>query len=76
MELIRKKTKSVMIGNIAIRSNEKIAIQSMTNTKTEDVEATLKQILVLKQSGCDIVRASVYSMECAKALKKIKEKIV
>ena len=57
MELIRKKTKNVMIGNIAIGSNEKIAIQSMTNTKTEDVEATLKQILVLKQSGCDIIRA-------------------
>ena len=52
-----------------------ISIQSMTNTDTRDVEQTVGQILKLEAEGCEIVRSSVYDMECAKALSKIKERI-
>lgn len=75
MDVTRVKTKSVNIGNIAIGGDSPIAIQSMTNTRTEDIEQTVNQIKLLEEAGCDIVRSSVYSMDCAKAIGKIKEKI-
>lgn len=71
----REDTKKVWIGKVCIGGGSEIAIQSMTNTKTEDVEATVKQILALEKAGCQIIRCAVPTMEAAQALKKIKEQI-
>ena len=71
----RKKTKEVVIGNRVIGGNHPILIQSMTNTKTEDVEATIKQIRQLAIAGCDIIRCAVPTMEAAKALGEIKKQV-
>ncbi len=69
---IRKKTNEVKIGGIAIGGNNKIAIQSMTNTDTRDFEATKAQILALEGAGCDIVRITVPDLEAAETVKKLK----
>ena len=69
------KTKEVQIGNRVIGGDHPILIQSMCNTKTEDVEATVAQILQLEQAGCDIIRVAVPTMEAAGALKTIKRRI-
>ncbi len=69
------KTTEVKIGNRVIGGGNPILIQSMTNTKTQDVEATVAQILQLEKAGCDIIRCAVPDMDAAKALGKIKEQI-
>lgn len=61
----------VQIGNVTIGDGEKIAIQSMCNTKTTDIEGSIKQILQLEEYGCDIVRLSVPDVESSIALKEI-----
>lgn len=71
----RHKTKEVKIGNRIIGGNHPIAIQSMTNTKTEDIAATVAQIQQLTKAGCEIIRCAVPTMEAAKALKEIKKQI-
>ncbi len=71
----REETKVVQIGNCKIGRGNPIAIQSMTNTKTEDVEATVAQILALEAAGCDIIRCAVPTMEAAEALTEIKKRI-
>ena len=71
---MRMLTKEVSIGNVKIGGKNPIAIQSMTNTKTEDVTATVAQILKLEKAGCDIIRCAVPTMEAAKALKDIKRR--
>ncbi len=71
----RKLTREVKIGNVKIGNNNPIAIQSMCNTKTEDVDATVAQILRLEAAGCDIIRCAVPHMEAAKAFSEIKKKI-
>lgn len=71
----RNQTKVIQIGNVKIGGGHPVAIQSMTNTKTEDVEATVKQILALEKAGCDIVRCTVPTQEAANALKEIKKQI-
>ena len=71
----RDNTKVVHIGNKVIGGGNPIMIQSMTNTPTEDVDATVAQILALEAAGCDIVRCTVPNEEAAKAVKQIKEKI-
>ena len=71
----RKNTKVINIGNVAIGGGKPIAIQSMTNTKTEDVKATVGQIARLEESGCEIIRCAVPTMEAAKALTEIKKQI-
>ena len=68
-------TKEVQIGNRWIGGNHPIAIQSMTNTKTEDVEACVAQILRLEKAGCDIIRCTVPTIEAAHAIKEIKKQI-
>ena len=73
--MYRDNTKVVKIGNVSIGGGNKIAIQSMTNTKTEDVDSTVKQILELENAGCDIVRSTVPTMEAAKAIAQIKKQI-
>lgn len=73
--MLRTQTKEVKIGSVTIGGKHPVAIQSMTNTKTEDVEATVEQILRLEAAGCEIVRCTVPTMEAAKALKEIKKQI-
>lgn len=68
-------TKELRIKNILIGNGNKIAIQSMTTTDTANIEETVKQIKRLQDAGCDIVRASVYDMNAAKAFKDITSKI-
>lgn len=70
-----KKTKVIKIGNRVIGGGNPILIQSMTNTKTEDVTATVSQIQKLSAAGCDIIRCAVPTMEAAKALSRIKDQI-
>jgi 1-hydroxy-2-methyl-2-(E)-butenyl 4-diphosphate synthase len=72
---MRERTKVIQIGGCLIGGGNPIAIQSMTNTKTEDVRATVSQILELEKAGCDIVRCAVPTMEAAAALAGIKEQI-
>ena len=71
----RNETKSIKVGNVQIGGQNKVIIQSMTNTKTKDVESTVKQILDLEKVGCEIIRVACLDMEDAKAIKLIKEKI-
>ena len=71
----RDNTKVVTIGDRKIGGGNPILIQSMTNTRTEDVEATTAQILELEQAGCEIVRCTVPDMTAAKALGEIKRRI-
>ena len=68
-------TKTVQIGNRVIGGGNPILIQSMTNTKTENVEATAAQINQLAAAGCDIIRCAVPTMEAAQALKEIKKRV-
>jgi (E)-4-hydroxy-3-methylbut-2-enyl-diphosphate synthase len=69
-------TREVLIGNVSIGGNNPIRVQSMTNTKTEDVEATVTQILQLYDHGCEIVRMTVQGQKQAYALEKIKNLLV
>lgn len=71
----RMHTKQINIGTVTIGGGMPIAIQSMTNTKTEDVAATVAQIKELTEAGCDIIRCAVPTMEAAKALSEIKKQI-
>ncbi len=71
----REQTRKVQIGNVVIGGGAPIAIQSMTNTKTEDVTATVAQIKELTAAGCEIIRCAVPTMEAAKALSEIKKQI-
>lgn len=71
----RDNTKEVHIGNRVIGHGNPILIQSMTNTKTEDVKATIEQIHRLEAAGCEIIRSTVPSLEAAKAIGEIKKEI-
>lgn len=71
----RDHTKVVHIGNVAIGGGNPIAIQSMTNTRTDDVAATVAQIHRLEEAGCEIIRCTVPTIECARAIKEIKKQI-
>lgn len=73
--MYRENTKVIKIGNKIIGGGNPILIQSMTNTKTDDVEATVKQIKGLSNAGCDIIRCAVPDMNAALALKEIKSAI-
>lgn len=72
---MKQNSNCVRIKNLTIGGGNPVAVQSMTNTKTEDVAATVAQILRLEAAGCDIVRSSCYNMDCAAAMGKIKEQI-
>ena len=73
--MYRDHTKVITIGDRKIGGGNPILIQSMTNTKTEDVEGTVAQILALEAAGCEIIRCAVPTMEAAKALGEIKKQI-
>ena len=70
---VRRKTKKIQIGRIAIGGDAPIAIQSMTNTDTHDKEATLSQIRALEKLGCDIVRITVPDLEAADTIPYLKQ---
>ena len=71
----RKQTRTIKLGNLLIGGNNPITIQSMTNTRTADVESTVAQIRELEKLGCEIIRVAVPDQESAKALSKIKSRI-
>lgn len=73
--MYREHTKVIKIGDKVIGGGNPILIQSMTNTKTEDVQATVEQILRLEKAGCEIIRCTVPTMEAALALREIKKQI-
>lgn len=73
--MFRDDTKKIRIGDVTIGGGNPIAIQSMTNTRTEDVAATVAQIRKLEAAGCEIIRCAVPTMEAAKALADIKKQI-
>ena len=73
--MFRDQTKEISIGSVKIGGGNPVAIQSMTNTKTEDVESTVAQILKLEAAGCDIIRCAVPTFEAAEAVKEIKKRI-
>ena len=71
----RNETRKIMVGNVQIGGQNRVVIQSMCNTKTKDVDETVKQILKLEKAGCEIIRVACLDMEDAKAIRQIKEKI-
>ena len=73
--MYRNQTKQVSVGNVKIGGGNPVAIQSMTNTKTEDVNGIVDQILRLEAAGCEIIRCAVPTMEAAEALREIKKRI-
>lgn len=70
-----EQTRRVWVGSVPVGGGAPVSIQSMTNTDTRDAAATTAQILALEQAGCEIVRASVYDMDCARAIREIKQRI-
>jgi len=75
MKIKRRKTKKIKVGNIYLGGNNPIAVQSMCNTDTRDVKATVKQIKELEKVGCEIIRVAVPDLQAAKVLGKIKKQI-
>lgn len=73
--MLRQNTKEIRIGDVVIGGNHPVAIQSMTNTKTEDIKGTIEQIHRLEAAGCEIVRCTVPTLEAAEALREIKKNI-
>lgn len=73
--LKRTETRPINVGGVQIGGQERVVIQSMTNTKTKDIESTVKQILELEKAGCEIIRVACLDIEDAKAIKEIKDNI-
>ena len=71
----RNETRAIKVGNLVIGGNDQVIIQSMTNTKTKYIEATVKQINDLANSGCQLVRLAVLNMDDALAIKEIKSRV-
>lgn len=71
----REDTRPIFVGGVQIGGQDKVVIQSMSNTKTKDIKKTVDQILSLEKLGCEIVRVACLDMEDAKAIKKIKEMV-
>ena len=75
MKITRKKTRRIMLGGVPIGGGAPVVVQSMTNTDTRDVKATVRQINELAKAGCEVVRVALLDMEAAKSLDKIKKAI-
>ena len=73
--MYRDHTRKISIGNVTIGGGSAVAVQSMTNTRTEDIAGTVSQILALERAGCEIIRCAVPTMEAAEALREIKKQI-
>jgi len=74
--ILRRQTRQIHIGNIPIGGNSPISVQSMTNTDTRDIAATIAQIHDLEKAGCELIRVAVPDMESAKAIQAIRERII
>ena len=74
-QIKRRKSRQIMVGNVAVGGDAPVTVQSMTNTETTDVAATVGQIRALESAGVDIVRVSVPSMEAAEAFGEIKRQV-
>ena len=66
--ILRRQTREIRIGNVSVGGNSPIAVQSMTNTDTRDVDATVDQINALEKAGCELIRVAVLDLEAAAAL--------
>ena len=75
LSIARKKTRRIMVGDVAVGDGAPISIQSMTNTKTDDVASTVRQIQQLTSAGCEIIRVAVPDLSAAEAIARIKEAI-
>ncbi len=75
LSIKRKKTRQIVVGGVAVGGDAPISVQSMTNTKTDDVDATIRQIHHLTQAGCEIVRVAVPAPAAATAIGQIKKQI-
>ena len=75
MFIKRKKTRQIRVGSVPVGGNAPISVQSMTNTDTRDVDATVSQIKRLEDAGCEIIRAAVPDKTAAEALSAIKKQI-
>ncbi len=73
--IIRRKTRQIQVGKVAVGGGSTISVQSMTNTDTKNVQQTVAQICRLQEAGCDIVRVAVLDLEAAQAIQAIQEKI-
>ena len=73
--IARRTSRQIMVGNVPIGGGAPVAVQSMTNTETCDVSATVEQIKRLEKAGADLVRVSVPTMEAAEAFGKIKQQV-
>jgi (E)-4-hydroxy-3-methylbut-2-enyl-diphosphate synthase len=73
--IVRRKTRQIMVGNVPVGGDAPITVQSMTNTETTDVAATVAQIRALEQAGADIVRVSVPSLDAAEAFGEIRKQV-
>lgn len=73
--MYRDHTRKISIGNVTIGGGSAVAVQSMTNTRTEDIAGTVSQILALERAGCEIIRCAVPTMEAAESLGEIKKQI-
>ena len=71
----RRKSRTIAIGQVTIGGENPVAVQSMTNTKTENIPATVDQIHRLTDRGCEIIRCAVPTLEAAQALKEIRKQI-
>ncbi len=71
----RTQTRKIMVGKVAVGGQNKVVIQSMCNTKTKDIKATVNQILELEKAGCQIIRVACLDKEDAKAIQTIKQQI-
>ncbi|MGE5838784.1 MAG: flavodoxin-dependent (E)-4-hydroxy-3-methylbut-2-enyl-diphosphate synthase, partial [Deltaproteobacteria bacterium] len=72
----RKKTRQIHVGKVPVGGGAPIAVQSMTNTDTRDVEATVRQIVQLEAAGCDLVRLAVPDEKAAAAFEAIKRRVL
>ena len=75
-KIIRKKTKEVLVGKVKIGGNSPIVVQSMTDTDTVNISATVSQIILLAEAGSEIVRITVNNDQAAKSVSEIKSRII
>lgn len=73
--LLRKKTKKIQVGNLFIGGDSPVSVQSMTNTDTRNIKATVEQIKGLEEAGCEIIRLAIPDMEAARAVMEIKKSV-
>ena len=73
--IARRKTRKIFIGDVPIGGDSPITVQSMTNTDTRNVDATVAQILELEEAGCELIRVAVLDLEAAAAIRAIRSKI-